>query len=162
MIGQEIRNFAMTNYEGIPPANPDANVRFLLYPEQRKAWRDMQRIMLLLEDYSAKAHIKDPKLPPEVKVYPATAQGLAALQAPPDVSLVDPWGKPYVYTSPGLFGDYDLACYGRSGKPGGDDLDADITSWAAGSVISEWNEYTPTGAMDVKVNTALVTAPDPA
>jgi hypothetical protein len=161
-IGQEIRNFAMTNYEGIPPANPDANVRFLLYPEQRKAWRDMQRIMLLLEDYSAKAHIKDPKLPPEVKVYPTTAQGLAALQAPPDVSLVDPWGKPYVYTSPGLFGDYDLACYGRSGKPGGDDLDADITSWAAGSVISEWNEYTPTGAMDVKVNTALVTAPDPA
>jgi hypothetical protein len=44
-IGQEIRDFAMTNYENIPPANPDSNARLLLYPKQQQAWKDMQDII---------------------------------------------------------------------------------------------------------------------
>jgi type II secretory pathway pseudopilin PulG len=178
-IGQEIRNFAMTNYEGIPPANPDKNVRPLLYPEQRKAWSEMQNLMLLLEAYSNDpANNPDPQDPTKVnenaKVYPTTAQGLAALnpylplQDPAGRPLMknlpaaDPWGNPYVYTSPGLHGDYDLVSYGRDGVEGGDGLDADITSWAEVSVVATWFEYTPTSALDVVVNSALVTQPVPA
>lgn len=77
----------------------------------------------------------------DVGRYPTTEQGLNALvsqpagverwtgpylkkQIPPD-----PWGHPYVYTSPGTHGDFDLQSYGRDGKPGGSGEDADITSW---------------------------------
>jgi general secretion pathway protein G len=39
----------------------------------------------------------------------------------------DPWGKPYIYRSPGENGkDYDLMTYGADGKPGGSGEDADI------------------------------------
>ena len=38
----------------------------------------------------------------------------------------DPWGRPYIYKAPGQNGDYDLASYGRDGKPGGSGEDADI------------------------------------
>src|SRR5262249_26832352 len=55
-IAEDIRNFAMTNYEGIPPANPDNNVRPLLYPEQRKAWNDMQKLIQLIEHYNDAQH----------------------------------------------------------------------------------------------------------
>jgi Type II secretion system (T2SS), protein G len=55
-VAEEIRNFAMTNYEGIPPANPDNNVRPLLYPEQRKAWNDLQKLIRLIEDYNDAQH----------------------------------------------------------------------------------------------------------
>lgn len=70
--------------------------------------------------------------------YPSTALGLAALVKPPqneprwagpylkkDVPP-DPWGKPYVYRSPGEHDDYDLLSYGRDGQPGGSGADADI------------------------------------
>jgi hypothetical protein len=30
----------------------------------------------------------------------------------------------------------------------------DITSWAEGSLIARWYEYTPTSAMDISLNTA--------
>lgn len=163
-IGDEIRNFAMTNYEGIPPANPDQNVRLLLYPPQQKAWSDMQVLMKLLEQYSDAQHTANPGLDVGIKVYPATAQGLAALQSltSDPLPLVDPWGRDYVYTSPGMYGDYDLVCYGGDGVPGGTDLNADITSWAEGSVVARWFEYTPTSAMDVSINTVLPTSPQPA
>ena len=44
---------------------------------------------------------------------------------------VDPWGRPYVYVSPGAENPqtYDLYSLGRDGKVGGDGEDADITSW---------------------------------
>lgn len=71
--------------------------------------------------------------------YPSTAQGLTALRARPasearwngpylqkDVPA-DPWGKPYVYRTPGTRGDYDLMSYGRDGAPGGSGENADIT-----------------------------------
>lgn len=43
----------------------------------------------------------------------------------------DPWGRPYVYTSPGRQNSatYDLYSLGKDGKPGGTGEDADITSW---------------------------------
>jgi general secretion pathway protein G len=42
----------------------------------------------------------------------------------------DPWGNPYLYTSPGADGrEYDIISYGRDGKPGGEGPDADIASY---------------------------------
>ena len=39
---------------------------------------------------------------------------------------MDPWGRPYVYRSPGAKGEFELVSYGRDGKPGGAGEDADI------------------------------------
>jgi type II secretion system protein G len=152
-LAEETRNYAMTNYENIPPANPDHNVRELLYPQQRAAWTDIQYLMLLLEDY----HMANGR-------YPTTAEGLTVLQPRPQgpVPSADPWGKPYHYNSPGVHNDYDLASYGADGKPGGTELASDITSWAEGSVVGRWYEYTPTSALDVSINTILPTKPTPA
>ncbi len=73
--------------------------------------------------------------------YPTTEQGLNALLTNPGDDKwdgpylkksgipLDPWGKPYIYESPGQHGDYDLYSYGRDGKPGGDGEDKDIVSW---------------------------------
>lgn len=74
--------------------------------------------------------------------YPTTEQGLAALSAKPTAAPVpaaypaepylsevptDPWGKAYVYRSPGAAGAYDLLSYGKDGKEGGEGLDADLS-----------------------------------
>jgi general secretion pathway protein G len=73
--------------------------------------------------------------------YPSTELGLASLvQKPPnepkwagpylrkDVPL-DPWGKAYVYKTPGeKGGDFDLLSYGKDGQPGGTGENADITN----------------------------------
>ena len=78
--------------------------------------------------------------------YPSTEQGLEALNEKPTREPVpqnwrgpylrkaiplDPWGRPYVYRSPGEHtpSGYDLTTLGRDGKPGGTDEDADLTSW---------------------------------
>ena len=73
--------------------------------------------------------------------YPGTAQGLAALTNRPDAEArwsgpylakavpLDPWGRPYIYRSPGEHGDYDLSSLGRDGKPGGSGDSAQIKSW---------------------------------
>ena len=77
----------------------------------------------------------------DVGQYPTTEQGLASLTARPNGSTrwngpylakavpLDPWGRPYLYKSPGEHGDYDLLSYGRDGRPGGDGEDADLVSW---------------------------------
>ena len=77
----------------------------------------------------------------DVGRFPGTEQGLPALLVRPanvakwdgpylEKALpTDPWGKAYVYVSPGEHGDFDISSYGRDGRPGGDGLDADITSW---------------------------------
>jgi general secretion pathway protein G len=75
--------------------------------------------------------------------YPASQEGLAALQANPgnlngwegpylkkDVPR-DPWGNPYQYKSPGDHGEYDLWSFGSDGAPGGDGEATDVTSWSA-------------------------------
>jgi len=78
--------------------------------------------------------------------FPSTAQGLQALRTRPPGEPearnwhgpylqkpipLDPWSRPYVYTSPGIVNpeSYDLVSYGRDGQPGGAGEDADITSW---------------------------------
>jgi general secretion pathway protein G len=70
--------------------------------------------------------------------FPNTSEGLDALMRNPGNAEAwkgpylnkelpkDPWGKPYVYRSPGLHGDYDLYSCGPDGADGGDD---DICSW---------------------------------
>lgn len=239
-IAEDIRNFAMTNYEGIPPANPDNNVRPLLYSEQRRAWNDMQKLIRLIEDYNdykhkhnrtisnaitptapptpqtvtpssmegieygtklivdtdasqetvivsastattftatfANSHLAGAafQIDPAVKLYPSTSQFPAAIQSfagNASLPLTDPWGHPYHYTAPGLNADYDLVCYGADGvaqkdqndpKKLADPLNADITNYAEGSIVGRWYEYTPTGALDVSINTVLPTTPQPA
>jgi general secretion pathway protein G len=77
----------------------------------------------------------------DVGRYPTTQEGLPSLNQKPggidrwdgpylkrDVPL-DPWGKPYVYKSPGDHGPYDILSYGADGVPGGEDANRDITSW---------------------------------
>ncbi len=72
--------------------------------------------------------------------YPTTAEGLNALVTNPGVPgwdgpylkkgvPLDPWGRPYIYISPGQHGDYDLLSYGADGAPGGEGENQDITSW---------------------------------
>ncbi len=41
----------------------------------------------------------------------------------------DPWGRPYVYKSPGEHGEYDLLSLGKDGQPGGSGEASDITNW---------------------------------
>ncbi len=41
----------------------------------------------------------------------------------------DPWGRDYIYRSPGEHGPYDLVSLGADGAEGGDGEDADIVSW---------------------------------
>jgi general secretion pathway protein G len=78
--------------------------------------------------------------------FPTTDQGLEALRTMPvsgtppanwkgpylrQLVPMDPWGRPYVYTAPGIANSnsYDLYTLGNDGKPGGEGEDADITSW---------------------------------
>ncbi len=78
----------------------------------------------------------------DVGQYPSEDSGLdALLEKPADAerwngpylkkadSLIDPWGKPYIYRFPGEHGDYDLYSLGADSQEGGEDKDADITSW---------------------------------
>jgi general secretion pathway protein G len=71
--------------------------------------------------------------------YPTTEQGLAALSAQPaneprwrgpylaKAVPPDPWGRNYVYKSPGDTGEFDLMSFGKDGAPGGTEENADIT-----------------------------------
>ena len=73
--------------------------------------------------------------------YPTTEEGLQALRQKPatldrwDGPYIkkelpeDPWGKPYVYKSPGDHGPYDIISYAADGVPGGEGDNRDITSW---------------------------------
>jgi general secretion pathway protein G len=79
--------------------------------------------------------------------YPTTEQGLAALVEKPTSEPVpkrwreggylekgrvpdDPWGNPYIYTSPGTHSsDFDLESYGADGEEGGEGKYADVENW---------------------------------
>lgn len=41
----------------------------------------------------------------------------------------DPWGREYQYRAPGQNGDFDLWSLGADGTQGGEDDNADVTSW---------------------------------
>ena len=59
--------------------------------------------------------------------YPTNEEGLAAIQSYLKKALPnDPWGRPYLYRTPGEKTDYEVVSYGRDGKPGGSGEDADI------------------------------------
>jgi general secretion pathway protein G len=74
----------------------------------------------------------------DTRHYPNAEQGLDALVNKPasEASWAgpylkkavpnDPWGRAYVYRTPGAKGDFDLFSLGRDGKPGGSGEDADI------------------------------------
>jgi general secretion pathway protein G len=68
---------------------------------------------------------------------PANGQGSGAWRGPYLKKAVppDPWGRPYVYVSPGTANpeSYDLSSLGRDGAAGGSGEDADLTSWTNGS-----------------------------
>jgi general secretion pathway protein G len=75
--------------------------------------------------------------------YPTTEQGLDALvRKPADPNLTnwktggyvkriskDPWGRDYLYASPGEHGEFDIATLGADGQPGGEEANADIGNW---------------------------------
>ncbi len=76
--------------------------------------------------------------------YPSTNQGLEALVNKPsglpearswkaggylDRLPKDPWGRDFVYLSPGQHGDFDLYTLGADGQPGGEGENADVANW---------------------------------
>ena len=77
--------------------------------------------------------------------YPTTEEGLEALVTKPNdpnienfplggylrsrKAPLDPWKRPYEYTSPGRQGAYEVLTYGADGRPGGDGENADINNW---------------------------------
>jgi general secretion pathway protein G len=77
----------------------------------------------------------------DVGRYPTSEEGLKALREKPSGMEAwkgpylpkeipnDPWGKSYIYRSPGEHGDYDLISYGLDGSPGGDGENEDVVSW---------------------------------
>ena len=71
--------------------------------------------------------------------YPTTEQGLNALMVRPSdepkwsgpylqkAVPPDPWGRPYVYRSPGQGGDFDLISMAKDGQLGGEGDGADVS-----------------------------------
>lgn len=79
-------------------------------------------------------------------VYPTSEQGLEALVSKPSLAPVprnwkssgyidqlqlDPWGRAYLYVSPGEGHDYDIYTLGADGVSGGADAAADLSIWQA-------------------------------
>jgi general secretion pathway protein G len=77
----------------------------------------------------------------DVGRYPTTDEGLRALREKPSGMdswkgpyiqkelPLDPWGKGYIYKSPGDHGDYDLMSYGLDGVQGGEGENQDVVNW---------------------------------
>ncbi len=80
----------------------------------------------------------------DTQQYPSTEQGLQALVERPTGNPVptnwknggylerlpaDPWGTPYRYLNPGLYGEIDVFSLGADGQNGGEENAADIGSW---------------------------------
>jgi len=78
----------------------------------------------------------------DVGRYPTSSEGLDALLTPgsgaedwngpylkkSEIPL-DPWGKEYIYQSPGSHGDYDLSSLGADKSEGGEGENRDVVSW---------------------------------
>ena len=77
-------------------------------------------------------------------VYPSSEQGLEALVEKSNLDPeprnfkqggyldrlpVDPWGRPYLYLSPGENGEFDLYSLGADGLAGGDSQNTDLGNW---------------------------------
>ena len=74
--------------------------------------------------------------------YPSSDEGLRALIERPSNepkwdgpyvqkkdSLIDPWGRPYLYKQPGQHRDFDIYTLGSDGKEGGEGDALDIGNW---------------------------------
>jgi len=73
--------------------------------------------------------------------YPTSKEGLQALISNPGITawrgpylksattLIDPWGRPYIYRHPGQHRAYDLVSLGQDGLQGGAGEAADVTNW---------------------------------
>jgi general secretion pathway protein G len=77
----------------------------------------------------------------DLGTYPTPAQGLKVLVARPAQAsewngpyvrkartLVDPWGRPFLYVSPAIGGPFEVKSLGADGKEGGDGDNRDLTS----------------------------------
>lgn len=76
----------------------------------------------------------------DVGNFPSTEEGLNALLVKPSSATkwkgpylskavpLDPWGRPYIYRSPGAKKEFDLLSYGKDGQPGGTDDAADVSN----------------------------------
>lgn len=79
-------------------------------------------------------------------VYPSTEQGLEALVVASTIEPeprnfkeggylqevpLDPWGRPYLYLSPGDNGEVDIYSLGADGLSGGEGQNADFGNWNA-------------------------------
>lgn len=76
----------------------------------------------------------------DVGRYPTSEEGLNALLAMPATATKwngpylkkevppDPWGRVYLYKSPGSKGEFEIISYGKDGQPGGTGENADIRS----------------------------------
>ncbi|HZM33730.1 MAG TPA: type II secretion system major pseudopilin GspG [Burkholderiales bacterium] len=74
----------------------------------------------------------------DVRRYPSAEEGLDALVAKPVSAInwngpylkkavpADPWGRPYVYRTPGEKSEFALFSLGRDGRAGGSGADADV------------------------------------
>ena len=77
-------------------------------------------------------------------VYPTSEQGLEALVEASSLSPeprnfekggylaevpLDPWGRPYLYLSPGENGEFDLYSLGADGLSGGEGQNTDLGNW---------------------------------
>lgn len=76
----------------------------------------------------------------DVGRYPTTSEGLQALRTNPGIEgwngpylqkeiPLDPWVNPYIYTSTGNHGEYDLISLGADKIQGGEGENQDIVSW---------------------------------
>ena len=74
--------------------------------------------------------------------YPSGEQSLQALVVKPTAGALppnwrpyldklpnDPWGRAYLYLSPGLKSEIDVMSFGADGQAGGDGKDTDIGNW---------------------------------
>jgi general secretion pathway protein G len=77
-------------------------------------------------------------------VYPSSEQGLEALVVASSLDPeprnfkkggyleqipMDPWGRPYLYLSPGEQGEIDIYSYGADGISGGEGQNGDLGNW---------------------------------
>lgn len=96
-----------------------------------KAKSDIQAIGAALELYKL-----------DMFSYPTGTGGLQALVTAPSGETAanwkgpylkkvgkDPWGRDYLYQSPGSHGEYDVYSYGADGQQGGEKENADIGNW---------------------------------
>lgn len=74
--------------------------------------------------------------------YPTTEEGLDALMKPPAgvdnwngpymkkvAGLKDPWGRPYLYRSPGQHGEFDIYSYGAKGEASASGEKPQVANW---------------------------------